>query len=58
MCEIIDRENNFPTKILYKWNEENKIMSIEIKKYYVNKQISQKKFHMPNLGEKINMAYE
>lgn len=57
-CEIKERQDNFPTKILYKWNEENKIMSINIKKYCVNKKINEKKFHMPNLGEKINLAYE
>jgi len=58
-CEIQKRNNDdIPSKILYKWNEEKKTMMIDLSDCFINQNLNQSAFKIPDIDSKINMANE
>ena len=57
-CQIETTFNGLPTKINYKWHEEDRTMSIIMKRPKVNVEIPPSSYVMPNYTPKINMADE
>lgn len=57
-CQIETTFNGLPTKINYKWHEEDRTMSIVIKRPKANVEVPSSSYVMPNYMPKINMADE
>jgi hypothetical protein len=57
-CDIQERVNDMPSKILYTWEEEKRVMFMELKKATVNTIKETSVFKMPRFTPKINMAEE
>jgi hypothetical protein len=57
-CDIQERANGMPSKILYTWEEEKRVMFMELKKAAVNTIKETSMFKMPRFTPKINMAEE
>lgn len=57
-CDIQERINGMPSKILYTWEEEKRTMLMELKKPNINAINESFAFKMPGFTPKINMAEE
>jgi hypothetical protein len=57
-CDIQERVNDMPSKILYTWEEEDRVMFMELKKSTINTINETSVFKMPGFTPKINMAEE
>lgn len=55
-CEIQQYNGDIPFKILYTWNEENRVMLMQMNNATLNNSIDSKKWSMPNYKPITNMA--
>jgi hypothetical protein len=55
-CEIQEYSGNIPTKVLYNWYEENKVVLMVFIRPQENATINQGQWEMPNYSPKHNMA--
>ena len=55
-CEIQEYSVDIPTKILYNWNEEERIMLITLTKPQFNQTLSSQVWEMPPVRPKLDMA--
>lgn len=55
-CEIQQRNGDLPTKILYTWYEEDRVMLIQLNNPQANTQIDGIHWTMPNYTPKIDMS--
>ena len=55
-CEIFYDSQDLPQEIVYKWHEENEIMSFVFINSKINYKINEKMFVLPDYSPKINMA--
>lgn len=58
VCEIQERDGNLPTKILFTWNEESKVMLLTFKNPAINAPISPEHWSLPMITPQVNMADE
>jgi hypothetical protein len=55
-CEVQQFAGDLPSKILYSWYEENRVMLMQLNELKVNSNISESVWSMPNYTPKNNMA--
>jgi outer membrane lipoprotein-sorting protein len=55
-CEIQEWSGDLPTKVLYTWQEEERVMLIRFNRHQLNPVISPTIWQMPNYTPKINMG--
>lgn len=55
-CEVQQYSGDIPTKILYNWHEESRVMLLQFNRPRVNAAVGSGTWAMPNYTPKINMA--
>lgn len=55
-CEVQEYSNGLPTKILYNWYEEGRVMLMVLNRPKLNPSIPPSVWQMPNIERKVNMA--